>query len=353
MHLSIRLQLIKKHFLFFIGLIVLPIVGTWLTVQLIAQQEELTIPIAVIDLDQTQESKRLIRQLKEGPYFQLIEVNDTQIESAILTQQIDSSFTIQQGFEEQIKKGARDRVIESSYSNLSFAYPIAKEMIQSLVQTRALLYQIHSESEALIQQPILLTTMEKDVAIIKEQQQLLTVSFNHGATQQQTNTNIPLLLFGFFSFFSIISYSLQFVQENQAGLHFRLPFIYSSIERYFIMQSVVVTSLFVIIYSMIVAFQYTIDYLISYLFLWLTAALTGYFLLLWSKTTKQFVSGTTFLLFVCMSTFFLPSHTLQPWHPLVAFQQQTLAFGYIAILIAIGLGGKWFVKSRTSFSSLP
>src|SRR5699024_3637588 len=48
--------------------------------------------------------------------------------------EIDSVFIIKDGYEDAIKNGKRNQLIQSYYSNLSFAYNPVKEMIASLVQ---------------------------------------------------------------------------------------------------------------------------------------------------------------------------------------------------------------------------
>jgi|GEM_PF-1242416 len=127
------MQVMKKPALLFF-LIVIPLLFTFFLGGLMEKgQQELAIPVAFVDEDESVQSKLVIERIHQRKHLQLVKMTRELAEKKLLQNEIDSVFIIKQGFEEQLNEGNREKVIEIWQSPTSMASGIVREVIASEV----------------------------------------------------------------------------------------------------------------------------------------------------------------------------------------------------------------------------
>src|SRR5699024_11676472 len=84
--------------------------------------------------EETNQAMNLYQSIEESPLLRVEELNKTDALQKLEKHEIDSVFIIRDGYEDAIKSGKRNQLIQGYHSDLSFAYNPVKEMIASLVQ---------------------------------------------------------------------------------------------------------------------------------------------------------------------------------------------------------------------------
>ncbi|MTH54669.1 hypothetical protein GKZ89_14800 [Bacillus mangrovi] len=92
---------------------------------------DLSIPVAVVDQDQSDLSKTLIKRLKQQERLELEETGSKEAQNLLLREETDTVFIIKNGFEEAVNNGDREELIELRTTPLSVASGVVREMAAS------------------------------------------------------------------------------------------------------------------------------------------------------------------------------------------------------------------------------
>ncbi|MDQ0223867.1 ABC transporter permease [Metabacillus niabensis] len=125
-------QMIKKPsiLLFFLAPAVITMLfGTLLE----SQQEDLVIPIAIVDEDGSSLSSSIINRVKEQKRLAIIETTIEEADKMLERKEIDSVFVFKKNFQQQLLKEKREEIIEMKIAPSSIAYTIVREVIASEV----------------------------------------------------------------------------------------------------------------------------------------------------------------------------------------------------------------------------
>jgi len=130
-----RFMLLKKQWISFIFWLLLPIIATVLIILITnAVQEDSKIPIGIVMEEHTSHAESLLESIKASPLIRVAEMTEAEARNGVESHELDSAFIIEEGYENKVLRGNRNRLITSYKSDLSFAYIPVSEMIASLVQ---------------------------------------------------------------------------------------------------------------------------------------------------------------------------------------------------------------------------
>lgn len=125
----------KKQSMSILFWLLFPFIATSLIIYgTTAIQEDSKIPIGVALEEDTDKAKELYKSMKENPLFQVHQVSKSEAKEMVESHELDSAFIIENGFEQAVIDGKRNRLITSYLSNLSYAYLPVSESVTSLVQ---------------------------------------------------------------------------------------------------------------------------------------------------------------------------------------------------------------------------
>ncbi|WP_191991770.1 ABC transporter permease [Bacillus aerolatus] len=182
------------------------------------QQTELTIPIVIVDEDQSSTSDAVIQGLKSQTGLTVKEMPASAAKKQLLQGEVDSVFIIKKHFQTELRKGKRDGLIELWTSPSSVAAGIVREIAASEIikQTSAAkaankvvsLYKQKYEDQgerSEIWQQAYDYTMDQ-----WQPEPLMTIQYKIGSDKRQdTNKEKATLLFspylGLWSFFTMLS----------------------------------------------------------------------------------------------------------------------------------------------------
>ena len=133
--MGILLEKIKKclepRFLF---LLIAPLFATFLLGPFFEkQQETLTVPIALVDEDQTEFSKAIIEEMRNQEMFNVLEVSMLEGKRLLERNEIDSLFILKSGFQERLLEEKEEETITLLTSSTSVASGIVQEVVASEV----------------------------------------------------------------------------------------------------------------------------------------------------------------------------------------------------------------------------
>lgn len=98
-----------------------------------SQQEDLVIPIAIVDEDSSSLSSSIINRIKEQKRLAIIETTIEEADKMLERKEIDSVFVFKKNFQQQLLKEKREEIIEMKIAPSSIAYTIVREVIASEV----------------------------------------------------------------------------------------------------------------------------------------------------------------------------------------------------------------------------
>ncbi|NBJ68962.1 MULTISPECIES: ABC transporter permease [Clostridia] len=110
------------------------IVVIFLQYLLLNFEEDTKVPVGIVVADQTNTAFELVEKIKESPLIRVYQLDEKKALNQLEKHELDSVFVIKEGYEEQINRGIRNRLITSYQSDLSFAYTSVSEMVASMVQ---------------------------------------------------------------------------------------------------------------------------------------------------------------------------------------------------------------------------
>ncbi|MBN6205071.1 ABC transporter permease [Ralstonia pickettii] len=256
--LKTRLILWKKTWVSLGFWLLLPII---LTIGLLtaahAIQEDSKIPVGIVIEKETPLINNLIAELKHSPLLQIVETTENEAKRLVESHKLDSAFVIKQGYENNIKKGNRNRLITGYASDLSFAYPVIRETILSLIQKdsgRAKTVEtVYSISPAEITNWSEEEIIDRIVQIEKKQD-LLNSSFAFAGeeTPEIDNHlffNNPWFTWAIFTLLSTLLLFDWLIKEKHGKTTQRLAFSRFSMKGYLLLNTVLYLSVFLCIDS--------------------------------------------------------------------------------------------------------
>ncbi len=254
--LKTRLILWKKTWVSQLFWLLLPIIltiGSLSIAHLI--QEDSKIPVGIVSEEKTALTNNLITELKNSPLLQVIETTENEAKRSVESHELDSAFVIKQGYENNIKAGNRNKLMTGYASDLSFAYPVIRETILSLVQkdssrakTVETVYSVSSAegmnwSEEEIVDRIIETEKNQD---------LLNSNFTFASnTAAETDINVffnnPWSIWAIFSLLSALLLFDWLIKEKHARTMTRLAFSRFSMKGYLLFNTLLYLCVFLII----------------------------------------------------------------------------------------------------------
>ncbi|MET3698999.1 ABC-2 type transport system permease protein [Bacillus oleivorans] len=131
---TLQLKLFLKKPIKLLITLFVPFACTWLLFNLFEEtQENLSIPIAIVDEDQSETSAIIIERIKALNEIQVHVVDNEDAERQLLQGKIDSIFVFTEGFEEKLMEEDRDQTILVRRTSNSIAYGIVQELLASEV----------------------------------------------------------------------------------------------------------------------------------------------------------------------------------------------------------------------------
>ncbi|WP_165767875.1 ABC transporter permease [Virgibacillus indicus] len=284
--------------------LLLPIIAVILLIQAAnAIQADSKVPVGLVVEENTQFAKDLAASIKQTPFIRVYETTEEDAKLKLEQHELDSAFVIKEGYEDNVRKGSRNRLVTSYKSDLSFAYTPVSEMIISYVQQDTGRSKAAHTVKALSDNysPDQQWSWEEVVTKSKEveaEESLLhtTFTFADSAKEDEENEITILNTWGLWAVFSILSTLLLFdwvIRENRKSLIPRFTFIRFSYKNYFVLNTLLYT---------ILLFLFDLAAVISFnLFLNEPFAMNIWVLL----TYRLMLNAGAFLLALCFNNIYL------------------------------------------------
>ncbi len=198
-------------------LLILPLVGTFVMGSLLDQQQrEFGIPIAIVDMDQTDYSQRVLENMKNQSRVIVQEVSKKKASLLLSKNEVDSVFVMKEGFEQQILLEKREQIVELWVSPNTVASGFVQEVFASEVlqltsgikaaNKVATLYE-----QSLTEQIVIDDKWAEALAYNNNQwkpQPLMTIDYVQGENIQQLNDKDDQTIYspyiGLWSFFTMV-----------------------------------------------------------------------------------------------------------------------------------------------------
>lgn len=260
-------------------------------------QEDSKIPVGIVLEEETPLTTNLITELKQSPLLHVVETTENKAKRLVESHELDSAFIIRQGYDTNIKEGNRNRLVVGYQSDLSFAYPVIRESILSLIQKdsgRAKTVEtVHSIASSANQNWSETEIIDR-VIQTERNQDLLNSRFAF-AGEKTSNTSEDTLLFNspwlIWAILSLLSTLLIFdwlIKERHANAIPRLVFSRFSIKGYLLLN----TLLYIIVF-------FVLDSITIFLFKQLYSTDINISLLLQLFSFRLTTTAFTFMLAVC------------------------------------------------------
>lgn len=245
-------------------------------------QQQVQIPIGIVSNEQTDLANELLEKITASPLLQVRTFDDKEVALHQLeTHELDSVFIIKKGYEEQIRKGKRNQLLESYQSDLSFAYSTVKEMIVSYVQQETGRSKAAYAVKNLVEQYKTNNSWTWDEIVaksraIQQEEQLFKTSF-HFANSVSTSEQLTSVLWmpktwNVWAIFTILSTFLLFdwvVKERSVNLAPRMALMKYSYRNYLLKNGLFYMCLLSIsAVAAILLFAYYLNEQINLSFVW-------------------------------------------------------------------------------------
>ncbi|WP_067730636.1 ABC transporter permease [Oceanobacillus damuensis] len=249
-----RLTHWKKQWLSLLFWLSMPIAATLIIINVTnILQEDSKIPVGFVLKENTPMAEALLESVQASPLVRVYELNETQAKNMIESHELDSAFVIEEGYEQQIQRGNRNRLITSYKSDLSFAYTPISEMITSYVQqdsgkakaahTIINLAETMETSESLTFNEIITKAEE-----IQARENLLQTTFSFANSTGSADTEKSTIwnvwgLWAIFSTLSTLMFSDWIVKERNSDVAIRFAFTRFSFKSYLLRHLFVYSAL--------------------------------------------------------------------------------------------------------------
>ncbi len=350
--------------------LIFPFLLTFVTTKLIGfWGEESKIPIGLVIEEESQLSNQLIEKLKDVPYLNVKLLNYRDAINELEKHELDSVFVLHDRYEEIIRDGKRNRLIDAYSSNRSYAYFAVKELMTSFVQddvsrSKAAyevkdLFQEYGADEEWNWEEIVQASIEK-----QESQQLLQTNFTYQnqSVEVQEDEVLPIInTWGIWAIFSMLSTFFLFdwvLKEKRPELHIRWLFTATSFKKFasisfvfYTVIMVIVDGLSLFLLSELLQQPITSALWISFLFFKLVVNLLAFlFVNLFKQSLMYYISSIGFtLILTLLSGAIIPIEGLtKQWSwvaslsPATSLLKEQIPYGWLLVLL--GLFCIWYWK---------
>ncbi|WP_228275646.1 ABC transporter permease [Gracilibacillus oryzae] len=133
--IAARFLLLKKNAVSLIIWLLAPLLITILFLSTVhTVQDDFRVPVGVVLEEETPSTNELYEAMEQSSFVTVSLLSEREAIRQVQQHELDSAFVIKEGYEEQIQEGNRRDLLESYYSDRSFAYNSVKEMIVSIIQ---------------------------------------------------------------------------------------------------------------------------------------------------------------------------------------------------------------------------
>ncbi|WP_368654060.1 ABC transporter permease [Ornithinibacillus sp. 4-3] len=250
--LQTRLIHWKKQKLSLLFWLVLPLLITGVSMSFVEKvKEDSKVPVGIVQEEDTELANALVRSMEESPFIQVEVLSEPHAVSLLEKHELDSVFIIRQGYEENIEKGNRNRLLVGMESNLSFAYNVVSEMIISFVQQDAGRIKAVLEIENLHEQhnetaPSWEALIEHSKEIENEQHLMdTTLQFKDGEIiEESEGTTIePWTIWAYIALLSTMLMFDWIIKERRANVRERFLFTRMTFKNYLAQHFLIYTGL--------------------------------------------------------------------------------------------------------------
>lgn len=370
--LQTRFIHLKKHWGSLLFWLLFPIIATLVIMGLTnSLQQDSKVPVGIVVEETTPMALGLVDSIKQTPIIRVEQLSEDEALTQLEQHQLDSVFIIREGYDEQIKKGSRNRLIKSYRSDLSFAYSPIAEMVMSYVQqdtgrTKAV-YTIQELSEQYANTGKNWTweeIVDKSKAVEAEENLLQTsFTFLNAQTEEDENRFVLFNPWGLWAVFSILSTFMVMdwiIRERRKSLSPRFFFMRIALKSYLLRNAMLYLLLFIIVDIITIAIIYksigeavTLTLIFAVLSFRFTVLMGAFLLAIWINKLPVYY-GFSFvltLLIAIISGAILPTEglisrypLLQLGNPLAPFLSKEIGYGWnILFVILISI---WFVRKE-------
>ncbi|MFA1821244.1 ABC transporter permease [Virgibacillus oceani] len=373
--LKMRLLHWRKQVLTLLFWLLFPMVATISVMYITSNvQEDSEIPVGVVMEEDSMLANELVESIMQTDFIRVEEMTEKEALRSLEMHELDSVFVIRDGYQDQVERGTRNRLLMTYQSDLSFAYTPVSEMIISYVQQDTgrskAAYTVLDLSEAY--DIANLWSWEEVVAKSKEveaEENLLQTAFSfQGAVPDSSDGNMILLdAWGLWTVFSILAALLLFdwlIKERRNNLYPRFIFFRISFKLYLMLNALIYTLLFLIFdFLTVFTFHIFLGGELSWFFLFVLISYrfmlnTGVFLftmLFRSVSMFYTVSFALTLLIAIISGAVLPTEGLTNRISLLEILNPFRAFlngeaSLIWLLIFLLFIGLWFIRKEKAYA---
>lgn len=249
-------------------------------------QEDSKVPIGVALEENTNKANDLLESMKENPLLQVYQVSKSEAKQRVEAHELDSAFIIEDGYEQAIIDGKRNRLLTSYLSNLSYAYVPVSETVVSFVQQETgrikAAHTVMQLSDRWSRDEII----SKAIEIQKEENLLQTSMAFHSNKQSQEKTDFifsPIGIWAICSLLSSLLLSDWIIKERKANILPRFVYIKYSFKQYLVINLVLYTTLLLVfdiltftIFTYLFGETITIELLVFVILYRIFAQVTGF-----------------------------------------------------------------------------
>lgn len=133
-----RLIHIKYNWIHVMFWLLFPLLFTFMINYLVlAVESDTKLPISVIQEEDTERSRALTEAIKTTDYLRVVDLEKEEALNQLKKNELEAVFVIKSGYERQIERGGRNRLIEAYEADLSLAFIPITETITSYIQQDA------------------------------------------------------------------------------------------------------------------------------------------------------------------------------------------------------------------------
>src|SRR5690625_2985493 len=136
--ISTRLIHLKYNWLRVLFWLLFPLLITFIINHLVlAVESDTKLPISVIQEENTEMSEALLESIKMTDYLRVVDLDKKEALNQLKKNELEANFVIKSDYERQIKRGGRNKLVETYESDLSLAFNPIEETITSYIQQDA------------------------------------------------------------------------------------------------------------------------------------------------------------------------------------------------------------------------
>lgn len=251
--LSTRLLRWKYQKISLLFWLLFPLLCTLLLMPLINKvTDDTKVPIGLVVEEESILVSELVDEIEENDWLAVQQLNEREALNLLEKHELDSVFVIRKGYEENIYKSRRNRLIKGYTSDLSFAYTPVSELVISHVQRHAGRVKAVLEIQKLYQahDTVMPKSLDELVAESKEieaEQQLLETSIVYYGQDDHERDHIsiiqPWLIWAYLSLLATFLLFDWIIKERTAEARSRFSFMAISFKRYLVQNLLVYTVL--------------------------------------------------------------------------------------------------------------